>query len=784
MLILGLQVLCLLLTLGGGWLLFQSYALNRGVEQPLLPATDWVSWRQTPQGLVCERLMPPLLGGSAHTPAGISPGDTLLAVDYKPVFQLEHLNELRRNPLPGALLLYKLATPGVEEEHLQFVEIAYSPPWLLANESLGWQLLAALLLVAFLVTAVVFVASLPLRSTNAALALEIGFRLSLALLLFALPLLRHWLAHAPLAVPLWELDAPLLLAQALLLSAYGLAYWPGKFNLQLVPALLAAAVGPVFLGLGIWREEILRELAPQLQVYQHLFALLLISGSYFATQDRSVAVAANPGLSRTLSLLLRVFLVVVLAALLWNGAMSVYAPEQMLATPYLLAVVALLLPVGRNALYVIRYGNLGWVVIRLIIVMGVVGVLTGIYSSVKWLLQPVISDDLVRQGLALAAVLAGAGVMRLIYVRIRGQWSLWVQTPAQRRLRQLQAFMDKLPHYGRPQELAEDLEQALGQYTLASWQRVRLPEEQGEDDPLWREAADQLALGDQVWGRRKELLPLSLTPLAEQTFQEAGVELALGFRPTGSSPGLILLGKKNKGVYTLDEVNQLRRVGQQLRLTLDLLNLVDREKSLARQAAEANLTALRSQINPHFLFNTLNTISSLIHDAPDQAEEAIILLGDIFRYTLRHSGMEYVTFAQEMSLVRNYLSIEQIRFGEQLVIETDLDPEAADQLLPAFVIQTLVENAIKHGVGRVTHQGWTAVNVGLTDGFVVATVEDNGPGVDLQRIRQGTGLNNVIERLSTIYGRTDLIEFVNNKPGTTVTLRIPPGPPPTPNYDG
>lgn len=133
---------------------------------------------------------------------------------------------------------------------------------------------------------------------------------------------------------------------------------------------------------------------------------------------------------------------------------------------------------------------------------------------------------------------------------------------------------------------------------------------------------------------------------------------------------MILIGRKRRGVFNLDDQELLQRIVQQTRLTLGVLHLLEREKLLMQKNYEANLTALRSQINPHFLFNTLNTISALIHDRAisDDAEVAVEKLAFIFRYTLKNSDKATVTLKDVLSLVRTYLDIEKIRFGRPLAI--------------------------------------------------------------------------------------------------------------------
>ena len=183
--------------------------------------------------------------------------------------------------------------------------------------------------------------------------------------------------------------------------------------------------------------------------------------------------------------------------------------------------------------------------------------------------------------------------------------------------------------------------------------------------------------------------------------------------------------------------------------------------------------SLKQQLNPHFLFNTLNTISALIHESPDLAEQAVEKLAFIFRYTLKTSHQNFVPFSGEMQLVRTYLDIEQIRFGERLEIEIEIEKEVNEIELPAFVIQTLIENCIKHGIAKVVRKGIISINAWREADFLCVTIYDNGPGIEADRIKKGTGLNNITTRLENIYHYPEIIRFENTGDGTLVTLRIP-----------
>jgi signal transduction histidine kinase len=160
-----------------------------------------------------------------------------------------------------------------------------------------------------------------------------------------------------------------------------------------------------------------------------------------------------------------------------------------------------------------------------------------------------------------------------------------------------------------------------------------------------------------------------------------------------------------------------------------VLAMKDRERELTELAATAQLAALRAQINPHFLFNSLNSIAQLIRSDPDKAEACVERLADIFRYILRRAEKEFVPLGEELEMATAYLDIERARFGERLHVETHVDPKSLHQLIPNLILQPLVENAVKHGLSRKLGPGTVRIDAALDDGCLELTVGDDGLGM-------------------------------------------------------
>lgn len=179
---------------------------------------------------------------------------------------------------------------------------------------------------------------------------------------------------------------------------------------------------------------------------------------------------------------------------------------------------------------------------------------------------------------------------------------------------------------------------------------------------------------------------------------------------------------------------------------------IDRESHLLLSLREAQLRALESQINPHFLFNCLNSIRALVEIDPPRAQDMLTRLSNVLRNSLRHDDRHTAALSDEIEAVRDYLALETVRFGDRLATTVRVDDSAAGLPVPPMMIQTLVENAIKHGIGRLTGQGQLAVDASVRDRGLVITVENTGSLGDTPIDSGQLGLKNVRERLALLYG--------------------------------
>jgi hypothetical protein len=199
-----------------------------------------------------------------------------------------------------------------------------------------------------------------------------------------------------------------------------------------------------------------------------------------------------------------------------------------------------------------------------------------------------------------------------------------------------------------------------------------------------------------------------------------------------------------------------------------------KQSELARALQLAELRLLKSQLNPHFLFNALNTVRSLIADNPVRAQSAVTRLANTLRYTLSSRQDELVTLSQELDIVADYLELESMRFEDRLRIETHVPDDAAGVQLPVMLLQTLVENAIKHGIAELPSGGLLRISAVLRDGMLILEVENPRPAAPIRPAHEGVGLRNAHDRLRLLFGARASLDLDLSKPAVAIArLRIP-----------
>jgi two-component system, LytTR family, sensor kinase len=202
-----------------------------------------------------------------------------------------------------------------------------------------------------------------------------------------------------------------------------------------------------------------------------------------------------------------------------------------------------------------------------------------------------------------------------------------------------------------------------------------------------------------------------------------------------------------------------------------------RTTEMQRLVSQAELKALQSQINPHFLFNALNTLYGIIPREVAGARSTVLNLAEIFRYFLQAEKM-FIPLSEELKIINAYLEIESLRLGPRLRTEIDIDDDALSVPIPILSVQPLVENAIKHGLSARLERGWLRVSAKIVNQEVIIAVEDSGRGAGpvpagLAPPGAGVGLANVTRRLQLCYGLQAGVLMQSGPSGTRVHFRIP-----------
>ena len=856
--------------------LASGWAGGASASMPSTPSTDWVRWVERDGALVAEYVHP----GSPAAQAGLREGDALYMFSYRRYRDRAALNEALAVVPPGERRAYHVARGG-RFERLN-VTLTARPAFLyplspgLWNYSLWSFAFGAF----FHLLGLIVVGPLIQRSRRA--------RFSLLLLAAS----SAWVFSTLMRLIIMETGG-LPPPDASMRTAFDALAWAGALGWGTFPALLlhkvvcdtqaAAGQAPSRLRFVVYaplaalalaffsglpeassRMGLLHTLTAPILLYTCLFvigAAVLV----LAYLRLSPATAPPGSWSDTGGAFLLVSAVG--AAVLVLLTVPFFEPVTSTATAWLIIAVQLLstVPVALVTLATLRHATPGGLFARALVYVAVLGAIffafVGGYTVIDASLAP-------NEGLAHNVVVGLFAVLLLLVFervarRLRLYASQFFATGPQRARQALSRFQEQmrtiLTHEALAQQTAAVVGDAFGARSVRLFLRAADPAEAnlapderaaGTDDaphgwitgayhpepPYFTEHHFEriwpyVRREGRVWARNPELRDSTLPEQRAQMLKERGVALVLPIIGEGEPIGLLAMsGKEKRGeLYNLADLDLLRFLGGQLALATERLDLVARERALVRASAQAELAALRAQINPHFLFNALNTIASLIEGQPEEAEETVEHLAAIFRHILQTGSQSFVSLEEEFTLVQHYLHIEQVRFGDALTVEVDLPPALAHHTVPAFAVQTLVENAVKHGIakkrggGRVRIVAQRVRPPGSAPAAEVV-VEDTGVGIPAlfpteatggdgaapthapfspngfggertpskdRKDKEGSsssqgrsahpsfygiGLRNVADRLERLYERTDLLQLSSTPGGTMARLHLPPAP--------
>ncbi|MDT5270675.1 MAG: two-component system, LytTR family, sensor kinase [Acidobacteriota bacterium] len=297
---------------------------------------------------------------------------------------------------------------------------------------------------------------------------------------------------------------------------------------------------------------------------------------------------------------------------------------------------------------------------------------------------------------------------------------------------------------------------------------------------LW--LADRFPVEGRLWRRN---LPLHLLFATAFVFVISGLFQIIYFfllvqgpdkhyHPATTLQWIIYNSSENYGIYGL-----LLLLNQVFRYYRRFREGELRASRLQTQLTQAQLEALKMQLHPHFLFNTLHSISALLHRDPDAADRMIARLGDFLRLTLENSGAQEVSLQKELEFLTCYLEIERVRFQDRLTTSIEVEPSALDSPVPNLILQPIVENALRHGIAQTRGPGRVEISAKRENGSLRIRVRDNGPGLAAitrpdDGLKEGLGLSNTRARLEQLYGAAHRFELENAPGGgLLVTLEIP-----------
>lgn len=204
---------------------------------------------------------------------------------------------------------------------------------------------------------------------------------------------------------------------------------------------------------------------------------------------------------------------------------------------------------------------------------------------------------------------------------------------------------------------------------------------------------------------------------------------------------------------------------------VSILNQRELEVTKLKQLkTQAELQALQSKVNPHFLYNSLNSIASLIHQDADKAEDMTLKLSKLFRYSINTQSENLASVKEELEVVRTYLDIEILRFGDRLKVIFDIDENVLTQQIPRFLLQPLVENALKHGLANMPGHGELNIRIRKINQMLEIAVGDNGPAFP-DTIAAGYGLESTYDKLNLLYPDAYEVQFMKS-PEKSVRIRI------------
>ncbi|MDP5171069.1 MAG: histidine kinase [Bacteroidia bacterium] len=739
---------------------------------------DWVTWEDTDKGVVAARVHP--LPGYKPTDKGsVKEGDRIVKLDYAKVVKAEAVEKITSSSPPSEVIVVDLQREDPISFYLEEVSGLIQNGFRLTfsfNEVVAyWHIIGWLVGIGSFVAFVMLAILVPvIRSQKGPAVPLLGVVIS-ALLFFLLQLVRHLYLIIESNLKFTGFEKAFILSYTFLLVSYSLFYFIFRSDLKkwffFLPSLLVGGfllyeiVDILYLSKDLKYFHLMIEKAAACYFMLHLAGaiLLYLADSSQQRNKRSYWWILATGCIAAVVLLLYAL----------PNKMLPFSVEHLFFVQILLLFFPLI-----NATYLqLQFGKVSLVVTQTIQYLVAIVVSVVLYLVVVQLFDYLNTSIRYRRILEFITFIFGVIGLRLLYESNEGKLRKYFVTSQQEKASVFRNFIAQIPQYTSARLLRKDILFQVRQYFQTElvdfWWGGDVEDKTYGHDLQMAQVYESLQSNNSNWGKTKEIASLRLEDELEVFLLDQQYHLIFRVSVDEYNHGLLLLGRKKRGVYNLADIELMSQLIQQTQLTLNVLQLVTREKELIQQTYEANLTALRSQINPHFLFNTLNSIGELVHESAEMAEAAVEKLAFIFRYTLNKSSQNFVPLSEEMKLITTYLELEKIRFGDRLETQILIHPEVKDIPIPAFILQTLVENCIKHGIAKILHNGFVSIEARREGDTLVCDVFDNGPGIDLTRIYRSTGLSNSISRMENLYDQKNLLYFENTGDGTLVRMKVP-----------
>jgi two-component system, LytTR family, sensor kinase len=780
-----------------------------GSELPSAPrGFDWVLWDDGDGLIVASYVFP---DGPAYE-AGIRTGDVFYSLEYQQYFNADDVKRATEGIPPGEIRMYQLLRDGRFFEAP--VRLTRYPTFIYPLSTTIWQFsLWGFTVGAFFhILGLIIAAPLALRSVRSRSSLTLIALSSL----WMFGNLGRLLAIEFVGPPMTPGSAYDGLFQMMTLA--GLAGWIG-FPAVLLRHVVADAVSGRKRLVGIWRHLIHippllfgvaalwivmagslgpvtmdAMISPMLfytSAYIAISALLILS-LYLAHPNQAASVVGHWG--RTGAGL--TFVVALFFSLSLTGIVPLFGAATDISAGWLIVGAQLLsvVPIVLVSVQTLRHGKIDQVVGRSLTYITIIGLFffsfVGVLAIIDMMeIEPRLSRNVVTALFAIGLLILFERAARQVQVYASNVFA----TERQRVRKKLSLYQEQMRSILNLEVLLNRSIYMIGESFGARSAVLFLSP--GAESTRWLQATyhpeppylteravsqvwPQFRREGAIWARNPELDESMLSSEMADMLTERGAVLAIPIAGDEEPIGLLVLGvrRQKRLVYNLDDVEMLRAFCAHLAIAVERIRLIEREKSLVRESAEAHLVALRAQINPHFLFNALNTIASLIEERPEEAEATLEHLASIFRYTLNTGSRAFVSMEEEFGLVSHYLAIEQVRFAEKLSVVMTLDPGLSEVPVPAFAVQTLVENAVKHGLSKRRDGGRLEVRCSNgADGVIEVAVIDTGVGIptlfDTDETDTtsfyGIGLSNISSRLEKLYGRTGLLHIESDPSGGT-----------------